>query len=345
MVRGFLGLGVAWLVVVLVGGQRERAFRGPGFAGVTLATVVVQHVGAVVASANDYEDFLLLIPSAPFRGPRRSSLRRHLLTSPQLKYFRGQYRFILDAEPAEALADARKENRTHGDIWVSDSPPGLFLAHRLRHTIRLAVESGIPFKFLVISDDDVFWCIRHLARFWKVLGQPWRLAGWPHCEAGFWLDQHALIMGRGIAEDIVARYDQLMCCPYGDIALRHWQLTSPHVYDYLPSHTAFYHEWVHRTPVNTSMPDVCNDYVAIHYVHTDEYMAELAQNAAESAKRPFDMTRARARWTNDCPAPVQDISVSQYEQILKSRSHLHQLFPCNANERWGLTDAAYTGGL
>eukprot|EP00045_Choanoeca_perplexa_P009263 m.88333 g.88333 ORF g.88333 m.88333 type:complete len:293 (+) comp14824_c0_seq7:114-992(+) len=192
--------------------------------------------------------FLLIVASGPQRAQRRTWMRKYLV--PHLAAINGKHWFFLDGHNAKALAAAEQENATHGDVLTVSVAPGLRLGERLRDELRTVVEREEEFDYLLMGDDDTFWCWPSLSVTLAELADPWAYAG------------------KGVCE----------CVPYGGISLRHWQLAGDQSRTKTTSYgnaTLFHHS---RTPVNLN-DAICQQHLSVHFVDTEAHWQALSNNA------------------------------------------------------------------
>eukprot|EP00045_Choanoeca_perplexa_P009262 m.88327 g.88327 ORF g.88327 m.88327 type:complete len:316 (+) comp14824_c0_seq6:114-1061(+) len=288
--------------------------------------------------------FLLIVASGPQRAQRRTWMRKYLV--PHLAAINGKHWFFLDGHNAKALAAAEQENATHGDVLTVSVAPGLRLGERLRDELRTVVEREEEFDYLLMGDDDTFWCWPSLSVTLAELADPWAYAGWPHCEHHHFLDQHALILGRSLVEDIVQRYHSLKCSPYGGISLRHWQVAGDQSRTKTTSYgnvVLFHH---HRTPVNLASA-ICQQHVSVHYVKTEEYWQALSNNAVANAEATVQSLGLRnARPCSSAPSN-QSEKAKSFELFLKGKKYIHTnpLARCDKGSPASILEIPYDGGL
>eukprot|EP00730_Choanoeca_flexa_P012361 TRINITY_DN4077_c0_g1_i1.p1 TRINITY_DN4077_c0_g1~~TRINITY_DN4077_c0_g1_i1.p1 ORF type:complete len:325 (+),score=22.09 TRINITY_DN4077_c0_g1_i1:26-1000(+) len=284
---------------------------------------------------------LLMVASGPHRLDRRLWMREFLL--PHLPGMNARHWFFLDGHDRSSRAVARAENATYHDILTLTTKPGLRLGERLREEFRAIVQLNEPFDYLLVGDDDTFWCWPALSATLQNLADSWAYAGWPHCERHHFLDQHALILGRSLVHDIVSRYHDLKCSRYGGISLRHWQLaglrsrekTTPY------GNVALFH---HRHQQVDLTEFACASRVTVHYVQHYTYWKALANNTLQYAYsglvRPVDLKAAR-------PCGKQPShSVEHFEEFLrKSRPSAADKLQLCDDGVVNASDLPYLGGL
>jgi hypothetical protein len=119
--------------------------------------------------------FLLIVASGPQRTQRRAWMREHLM--PHLTAINGKHWFFLDGHNQAAITAAEQENATFGDVLTINVRPGLRLGERLREEFRTVVTRQEAFDYLLVGDDDTFWCWPSLSATLAELKDPWAYAG------------------------------------------------------------------------------------------------------------------------------------------------------------------------